>query len=126
VTLRYSGGSAATTATIAANGTNVPVSTLSTQVVTLVPPAPFAASPASLTLLGTGVTGTFAIVDPTAYAGAYSVSVAAPAVATAAISGKTIVVTAVGVGSTTATVTDTLGRSTTIPITVTTTALPIS
>jgi len=125
VTLTYSGGSGATSATISADGTNVPVTSLSTQVITVVPAAPFTVSPASLTLLGDGVTATLSIADPTAYTGPYTVAVADPAVASESIAGKTITVTAAGAGSTRLTVSAPGGRSVTVPITVTTTTLPI-
>jgi hypothetical protein len=125
VTLAYSGGLAATTATITADGTNVPVTSLSTQVVSIGGNGPFTLTPNSLTLLGIAVVATVAIADPTAYTGTYSCASANQAVATATIAGKTITVTAVGIGATTLTVSTTDGRTVTVPITVTTTTIPI-
>jgi len=89
-------------------------------------PAPFTVSPSSVSLLIGGATQTLTISDPTSYAGAYAANMGNTAVATATVSGTTIVVTAVAAGTTALEVSTTDGRSLLVPITVTTSNVPVS
>ncbi len=75
-----------------------------------------AASPASLTFSAAGQTQAIAVSDPGLLREVYSVSGCDGIVTAGAVTNGTLTVTSVAAGSCTLTVSDTLSRSTTVPV----------
>lgn len=88
------------------------------------PPA-FTLSPANLTLIGAGSTGTVAISDPTGCSCTYSATSASSSIATASVSSTTVTVSAVAAGSTTITVSSSDARYATLSVGITSTSVNV-
>jgi hypothetical protein len=89
-------------------------------------PGTVIASPSALSLLALGLTTTFTASE-TGYSGQFSAVSTNPAVATvSSAAGRTFTVTAIGAGFTALVVSDSTGRSTSIPVVVTVTSVPVN